>query len=327
MRLGDLLLTILDEQGIVVIPRFGTVVKSRMSACINGGSISPPFFEIAFNCNNPIDDGVVVSNWARVKRVSYNDARTDISKQVEELNRALFVKKKVLLPGFGTFSVTKDNKIEFAIDDSASIDDILKNKPIAISLAGQKDNKQIVEEEIKKEEKVNPKKRKGISAFAVIMIIIVLLVGAWFAIPDETRSSFVKTLTTYNTHSGSGVVQNTKEDEEVAVAPQIPSDNNSETKGNTADDLSPDEGEMFTLDMTSCKYFVIAGQFSMRANAEKLYWELKDKGYSPVFVGRRGGLYHVAIGAYNSRFSADSLELTLRVSEDIRGCWVLDVNE
>ncbi|MCF6462999.1 N-acetylmuramoyl-L-alanine amidase [Clostridium sp. Cult1] len=53
-------------------------------------------------------------------------------------------------------------------------------------------------------------------------------------------------------------------------------------------------------------YKVQVGAFSIRANADNLANELRNKGYSPI-VGTAGGLYKVQVGAFSIRANAEAL--------------------
>ncbi|MFV0505325.1 MAG: SPOR domain-containing protein [Bacteroidales bacterium] len=334
MMLGDLLFSILEKQKTVVIPRFGIVVEKSEGAKIISGNVIPPSASYSFTCNNVDDDGVLVSNWARINNISYNEARLDINKQIKELSIELFEKRHAHIAGFASFSLTEDNKTEFAIDKSVlEVEDFI-DKPIAISSARKKNNKVIVEAEKKKEKKEkksNSKESRKLFIFLGIMFLLGALVVGWFSIPRSTRDTYFQkvklSLTSFESNSEFAEVSDNDvvvDSVDTVLLDTIVAD----TLGSLDSVGVPELGdnELYTLEMSGYEYFVIAGQFSLRSNAENLYWSLKDKGYTPIFLGRRSGLYQVAIGGFKKRFSADSLELTLRSSEELKSCWVLDIN-
>ena len=59
--------------------------------------------------------------------------------------------------------------------------------------------------------------------------------------------------------------------------------------------LNPTEmGGLFTTRLDS-RYYVVVGSFKSRHNAEALFSEVKDKGYSPILVNFRNGFNAIAI--------------------------------
>lgn len=339
MKLGDLLFSILEKQGVVVIPNFGIIVENKRSAKIIDGKVTPPSSDYRFNCTNTADDGVLVSSWARVKNTSYNDARIDVYKQIKELGVELFDKGHANLDGLGSFKLTKNNKTEFTIDKSMLSPEKFIDNAVAISSVGKKEKKNTVKPKPKKQDKANTKKRKGGFVIWGILILLLLLIGAWFLMPTDTRNKLVadaeQSLTAFDAKDNAGIDADSATDVNAIIMDTaqilIDSSGLNDTLINanhpTVDDSPmPGADEFYTLEMTDSKFFVIAGQFSLKSNAESLYRSLKDKGYTPVLMGKHSGLYQVAIGGYTKRFSADSLELTLRNSTQVKDCWVLDLS-
>jgi cell division septation protein DedD len=70
------------------------------------------------------------------------------------------------------------------------------------------------------------------------------------------------------------------------------------------------------------KYYVVAGMFSIRTNAENLVNTLKAEGHNAELFGRHGNLYAVSFSSHESRAAAE-LELN-RIREQVnRKAWLL----
>ena len=72
------------------------------------------------------------------------------------------------------------------------------------------------------------------------------------------------------------------------------------------------------------KHHLVAGCFSVKANASKFLEELKSKGFNARLIGTtKNGLHRVAYGSYNSRKKALQQLASIKLNEN-KSCWILN---
>jgi cell division septation protein DedD/nucleoid DNA-binding protein len=170
-------------------------------------------------------------------------------------------------------------------------------------------------------------------------LIIILLVAAWFFFPDEVNrilgEKSNKTVTTEEqvsndptpaqetTISGEEqTVAETEQDQEVITGEAEASvDDAGEAAIQEAEAEPEPEPEIPPAGQIK-KYYVVAGMFSIRTNAEDLVKTLKAEGHNAELFGRHGDLYAVSFSSHESRAAAE-VELN-RIKEQVnRKAWLL----
>ncbi len=138
-------------------------------------------------------------------------------------------------------------------------------------------------------------------------LIIILLVAAWFFFPDEVNRIFAgksaETITTEEQVSDDSSVpgqETTSGDEEVTEAETDQTVEESVEETYTEPEPEP---EPPPAGQTK-KYYIVAGMFSIRTNAEDLVNTLKAKGYDAELFGRHGNLYAVSFSSHVSKTAA-----------------------
>jgi len=169
-------------------------------------------------------------------------------------------------------------------------------------------------------------------------LIIILLVAAWFFFPDEVNrilgGKSAETVTTEEQVSDDSTtpaqetiigseeetVAETEQDQEVITGE---TDVSAGDAGEAAIQEAEAEPEPETPPAGQTKkYYVVAGMFSIRTNAEDLVKTLKTEGHNAELFGRHGDLYAVSFSSYESRAAAE-VELN-RIKEQVnRKAWLL----
>ncbi len=169
-------------------------------------------------------------------------------------------------------------------------------------------------------------------------LIIILLVAAWFFFPDEVNRIFAgksaETVTTEEQVSDDSTTpgQETTSGSEEGIAAETDAPG-SDTEENAAQEAETDQTGVESVEETepepetppagqSKKYYIVAGMFSIRTNAEDLVNTLKAKGYDAELFGRHGNLYAVSFSSHVSKTTA-AQELN-RIREQINPkAWLL----
>jgi nucleoid DNA-binding protein len=162
-------------------------------------------------------------------------------------------------------------------------------------------------------------------------LIIILLVAAWFFFPDEVNrilaGKSAERVTTeeqvstdsstpaQETTSGSevGTTAETEQDQGVITGETVAPGSDSEE--NAAQETDSDQTAVVPVEGTETqteipssgqtkKFYIVAGMFSSRTNAENLVITLKAKGYDAELFGRHGNLYGVSFSSHESKAPA-----------------------
>ena len=171
-------------------------------------------------------------------------------------------------------------------------------------------------------------------------LIIILLVAAWFFFPDEVNrilgGKSAETVTTEEQVSDDSTtpaqetiigseeetVAETEQDQEVITGEtDVSAGDAGEAAIQEAEAEPEPEPETPPAGQTK-KYYVVAGMFSIRTNAEDLVKTLKTEGHNAELFGRHGDLYAVSFSSHESRAAAE-VELN-RIKEQVnRKAWLL----
>ena len=165
----------------------------------------------------------------------------------------------------------------------------------------------------------------------VTALIIILLVAAWFFFPDEVNrilaGKSAETVTTEEQISDDSSTPGQEttignEEETAAETEQGQGAVTAETEapGSVTEENATQEAETDQTGVESVeetvteqetpsagqtkKYYVVAGMFSIRTNAENLVNTLKAKGYNAELFGRHGNLYAVSFSSHVSKAAA-----------------------
>jgi cell division septation protein DedD len=172
-------------------------------------------------------------------------------------------------------------------------------------------------------------------------LIIILLVAAWFFFPNEVNRIFTgksaDTITTEeqvsdNTSTNLQETASSSEEEAASETEQDQGGTTGETDApvtETADDAAQlvekaeVEPEPETPEASQTKkYYIVAGMFSSKTNAEDFVNTLKAKGYNAELFGRKDNLYAVSFSSHVSRAAA--VEEMSRIREQFNPkAWLL----
>jgi cell division septation protein DedD len=181
-------------------------------------------------------------------------------------------------------------------------------------------------------------------------LIIILAVAAWFFFPGGFTRIFgeksAEVATTEEIISGestpptqdipgesgpeAGGIETEAAVPETAQsdAGQTMADQTGETPAESVDESVsqtevPEESEPVTPPAAQTrKYYIVAGMFSSRNNAENLVHTLKDKGYNAELFGRKDNLYAVSFSSHVSKTAA--LEDLARIRQEANAkAWLL----
>jgi hypothetical protein len=102
----------------VVLPNFGGFVAKTVSAQIDfeKGIFQAPYKQLLFNRNLINDDGLVLSEYARLNGLYYQEGQSQLNEFTTQLNTDLAIGKQVSIPKLGVFSKDLDGVVRFEQD-------------------------------------------------------------------------------------------------------------------------------------------------------------------------------------------------------------------
>lgn len=112
--IGDLLL----QHNCVVIPSFGGFVAQRVSAKIDAekGTITPPRKSVLFNKQLINNDGLLVSAFAAVASISFDNAQAEIQQQIRQWNATLSMGGRITIDRVGNLFFDQEQNLCFEQD-------------------------------------------------------------------------------------------------------------------------------------------------------------------------------------------------------------------
>jgi cell division septation protein DedD len=306
----------------VIVPGFGGFITNYIPAGINPVThvFTPPSRQVAFNarlCNN---DGILANHLVRSLDITYAEAVAAIEKLSVEWVNILNKSEKVIIQGIGLIFSDKENNLQFIPESNINLLDDAFGLTSFSSLPIQKLGtlQKSSEKRIRTNAVSSARKLPSSLKWAVVLLPLAAL-SFWSAfntnkvtnlyhnvasvIPAPAESSSTKTATPFAVNIPAAennaeviVPETVKEAEVIATPEAVKVENN---------------------------YFIIAGAFGVKENADKLVESLKAKGYDASIAGQnRNGLFRVSIEGFSE------MEIALQKTEEMRkgdfpGAWLL----
>ncbi len=313
---------LLAEQDCVIVPGFGGFITNYIPAGINPVThvFTPPSRQVAFNARLRNNDGILANHLVRSLDITYAEAVAAIEKLSVEWVNILNKSEKVIIQGIGLIFSDKENNLQFIPESNINLLDDAFGLTSFSSLPIQKLGtlKKSSEKRIRTNAVSSARKLPSSLKWAVVLLPLAAL-SFWSAfntnkvtnlyhnvasvIPSPAESSSTKTATPFAVNIPAAennaeviVPETVKEAEVIATPEAVKVENN---------------------------YFIIAGAFGVKENADKLVESLKAKGYDASIAGQnRNGLFRVSIEGFSE------MEIALQKTEEMRkgdfpGAWLL----
>ena len=313
---------LLAEQDCVIVPGFGGFITNYIPAGINPVThvFTPPSRQVAFNARLRNNDGILANHLVRSLDITYAEAVAAIEKLSVEWVNILNKGEKVIIQGIGLIFSDKENNLQFIPESNINLLDDAFGLTSFSSLPIQKLGtlQKSSEKRIRTNAVSSARKLPSSLKWAVVLLPLAAL-SFWSAfntnkvtnlyhnvasvIPSPAESSSTKTATPFAVNIPAAennaeviVPETVKEAEVIATPEAVKVENN---------------------------YFIIAGAFGVKENADKLVESLKAKGYDASIAGQnRNGLFRVSIEGFSE------MEIALQKTEEMRkgdfpGAWLL----
>ena len=312
--ISDLLYT----NDCVIVPNFGGFVGNRKSAELNKktGSLRPPSKQILFNRNLTTNDGLLFSYIAQKEVISQEEAKLKVDDFVIECNNKLDTTKVLRITKVGLFTVAQEGNIIFVQDNSINY---------YIGCYGMKPtyNKSLVRKEkfnVASETNIKfltPNKHKPKTFLRAAAIIIPLVALSYISLTQEEKILNVyKEMASLNLFNSSETVSKSKESSEKNTH-KI----NYKTSFDNEEIYREDfENEKILPQANDQTFFLVAGAFAERKNADKMYEKLKNWNYDPQIL-EGSQLLRVTYSSFNNR--EEAILALNKIREDNPSAWIL----
>ncbi len=299
----------------VIIPEFGGFVGNRKSAELNKktGSLSPPSKQILFNRNLTTNDGLLINHIAQNESFSQHEAKQKLEEFVTECNNKLDTSKVLRITKVGLFTVAREGNIIFIQDSSI-------NYYIGAFGMMPTYNKSIIrKEKLTTASQSNIKflkanKQKPKTFLRAAAIIIPLIALSYISLTQEE-----KILDVYKEMASLNPFSNSEKTEENIdkITNETNYNINSENVEMQIDKI---ENEKILPIVNDQKFYIVAGAFAERKNANKMFDKLKNWNYDPQIL-EGSQLIRVT---YNSFINREEAVLALgKIREDNPSAWLL----
>ena len=292
--------SLLDEYNCVVLPDFGGFVANYQSARIdsNTNTFYPAQKEIVFNVSLKNNDGLLANEIAIREGISYKKAQSNVVALVGDLKDYLSLHKKIFIQDVGTLLLNNENKILFVQSSSKNHllhsygFDAFQLTPIQRTSVQEKIEEKIIALD-KKQLPSNKKSWLKVAAIAIPLIGLSLIgINKQQQIKTTYAELFPISSNTFVEHVESyHSVENVLERPAINISDAI-------SKIHQLKNQAIDQQAKIVEEP---QFYIIAGAFSTRDNAEKLVRRLKSWTFKDArIVGQnKNGLYRVSYAEFN----------------------------
>jgi len=346
MEIGAVIKEMLFAEDCVIIPGFGGFVSNYQPARIQRetSTLIPPTKEIGFNPELIHNDGMLVGYVMREGGLTYDEARNQIDHYVQDLLRRLRSGERVFLEGVGSFAMDLEDQIRFISDPGinflieafglvpfhfrelpAESEDLFSRSPLF------KPSRPSARRPLPGTPVAATSSRKQAARIAIAVPLLL----AFSLLPFNSRvtqllnrhpASLMPAPSLY--HLNYPIPDSSVESREilfpmedsVPTIDQTPTDTLAETQKKTSDSGS---AGVVTTEPQPGRYFIIAGSFTARANAETLAGALSQKGFEGRVFTAANGFFRVGMQSFATLQEADAALPKLRQREPAMQLWVL----
>ncbi len=345
MKIGKYIHELLLENETVIIPGFGAFVSDYKPAEINEDTneLKPPSKEILFNRQIRNNDGLLVGSVALGESVSHFDALKKIEKERENIIYQLDKGEKVTLENTGELFVNEKFEIQFIpfedenllldsfgleavlLEDSAEEEPVVgvveenrepekeEPKPVVIP---EKDNSEAESIPVQNEKPEKEEQKKRSWLWLLLMLVPIIIIGVYLLNQNKTDNiPPVKTIEKSTL---------TIKEKPILTQDSVVVDSTSVLSQDSSKIEKAEKTPIKTIVSDSPKFYLVGGSFKEEKNADNYLIELKEKGFEPFKLGKRGNFYIIGIGSYNTEKEAVIAKQKFITENHGAGVWVME---
>ncbi|NKI31150.1 SPOR domain-containing protein [Croceivirga thetidis] len=291
MRVEQYITELLYHHNCVILPDFGGFLANTTHAQFEKESnlLLPPSKSISFNEHLSSNDGLLVNHIAKAKKLEYNEALTKVQLTIKEWKQKLNAGEKLRLVNLGVLQMSQDKALVFTPknDTNYLASSFGLSTVAAIPIKRESLKKEVVQLEASVPLKITPEKRKESTLrpwmkYAAILLLMVSMGTSGYLGYKEYGQNKIAL--------------------EQKAAVQV----TNQLQQATFFDTSPLELPPLHLKVKRVtqgpKYFIIAGAFRSKANADKKVQMLQEAGFDASYIGTNSfGLHQVSFESSNDK--------------------------
>lgn len=278
---------LLFSHDCVIVPGFGGFIGNYTPARIDKvtSTFFPPVKQISFNRNLNHNDGLLVGRISEQLKVNYGDARIIVEEYVAGVRKKLQSGEKVVFDNIGNFINNQEGNVQFEPDSSVNyhLDSYGLESFQYSPLEGYDVRKRIIRH-IDKDSVSRTPIRKILWRAAVIIPLFAMIVTVTLK-PDLFKAKVEAT--SLNPLVTAEFENNKKTLDDNIVSLPVAVENTLQTEQSVPEINSPDVEAEYN-------YFIVAGSFKAKGNAEKLADMLENDGFTPEIIDGPNGFFRVS---------------------------------
>lgn len=311
MALEHYIASLLYRYNCVIVPGFGAFLTQQSPARLkeDDHSFFPPSKTVSFNAQLQSNDGLLVAHMAKREKLPYDEVLEKVTAMAEEWTSELRSGARLALEGIGSLRLNPEKNIVFQPDERAnyltSSFGLASFTSVPLLREALKNDVETIEERIPFQFTPEKRKKSGSSIRPYLKYAAILLLA------------FASGTTAYRFFENSRRV-------ETLVQQEAQQNVTKRIQEATFFDTAPPELPAVTVDVAVSqpaeikRHHVIAGVFRYKANADLKMEQLREKGYSPSYLGTNEyGLHMVSFESFtDSRDALDALHEIRRSQPD-----------
>jgi len=300
MLINSLIRFILQENSFVSIPSIGSFLKDSTPSRIDTRLhlLTAPEERIGFTTERKFDDGSIVHYLCTHLGIPEKEAQQALLKWLNSTNQRLKNGERVDFEGIGQL-YRKGDAIIFT-QNTGEKQELGTFGYLRVSMPDMLTKK-----------RQSGKGKRGV-AMAITLPIAIVGVGigiAYWAYQDKESTPIPP-----NTTSQHREQETMLEEDSTEVTPYSQIERNHEQKMALTPTTHADRKNV---------YYLVAGSFAERTNAEKLFHQLRWEGYNPELINING-LYRVSLAHFYDKNQANIELAQLRKKTGKEGMWLLE---
>ena len=295
----------------VILPNFGGFVGNPQSAKLNKTTeiLSPPSKQILFNANLKTNDGLLITHISNQEEVTQEIAKNEVENYATKITDKLTKSKVLRIDKIGLFTLGKEGNIIFLQDsvNNYSLDSFgmkaTHNKAVI--------RETIIEEKVTATIQTIRTQRNNPKAFLrAAAVIIPLIALSYISITQQDKINNVYTqMASLNPFENNIIAEQI-----TAVIPVV----KIEVKVTPIVEII--EEEIVPIIIPQTTYYIIAGAFYKKKNANKMLAKLKKWNYNTELVPGEN-LLRVSYNSFTNK--TDALIALHEIKQENSAAWLL----
>lgn len=333
---------LIGEYEFVIIPGFGALLSHQVPAAYDNtsGVFTPPMKRLAFNEYLKLDDGLLANYISRHEKLVHAEAVDYVKRYTDRLRSGLEINGEARIAGIGDFKQNVEGKLVFEPNTGKYFKDEwfgfeqikareVQNRPVPVMKADHYASNDV--EVVELETEGRPRFRW--TGWATAAVIAGLLCGLSFFLVNTENEYIKSTLNPFAemfSHNGQEESTAIREEKPAVNEPvpatlpvvtdSLPADSAiahvpTETVAVAEKIAEPTAPAPQPVEITSGRYYVIAGAFKGTKQAKVLLAQLTQKGFSKAIIipgDEKSKKVKVAVDGFESETDAHNASAKLK---------------